>query len=181
MGICVWRQRLTIIDACLCRCWAKWLVNNVCSAIMYWSFQQFYPFFVLDLPMLLWKCDLPWLNADSVKPEIMDCKWWDMQLWGIPQIIHSGTHICKKKSSLGLMDCVLFEVIWHNCTSATSILHVSIVPLASVYACVHICVRVRAYVCVCPVHRANALCNHWIQGSMLGFAWTVDSVDSAIF
>lgn len=35
--ICV-RRRLTIRDACLCSRWAKWLVNNVCSAIMYWFF-----------------------------------------------------------------------------------------------------------------------------------------------
>ncbi|KAF1384467.1 hypothetical protein PFLUV_G00120540 [Perca fluviatilis] len=33
------------------------------------------------------------------------------------------------KSGHGLMDCVFFEVIWHNCTSATSTLHVSVVPL----------------------------------------------------
>lgn len=25
-----------------------------------------------------------------------------------------------------------------------------------------------AHARLCPVHRANALCNHWIQGSMLG-------------
>lgn len=146
MGICVWRQRLTIIDACLCRCWAKWLVNNVCSAIMYWSFQQFYPLFVLDLPMLLWKCDLLWLNADSVKPEVMDCKWWDMRLLGI---FYPGLSVLEHRSvqkqswKNGLR---LFEVIWHNCTSATSTLHVSIVPLASVYA--H-CVSEWVSVCVC--------------------------------
>lgn len=147
MGICVWRRRLTIIDACLCRCWAKRLVNNVCSAIMYWSFQQFYPLFVLDLPMLLWKCDLLWLHADSVKPEVMDCRWWDMQLWGIfcPRLSTLEHRSVRKQSWINGLR--LFEVIWHNCTSATSTLHVSIVPLASVYACVHIvwlrgCVRV---------------------------------------
>ena len=37
-----------------------------------------------------------------------------------------------------------------------------------------VCVCVRARVCF-PVHRDNALYDHWIQGSTVGFAWTVDS------
>lgn len=169
MGICFWRRHLTIIDACFRRCWAKWLVNNVCSAIMYWSFQQFYPFlFVLDLPMLLWKCDLLWLNADSVKPEVMDC---NCGVSSAPDYLLWNTDLYK--SSHGLMDCVFSR----SSGITAQVLHPpSMSALFLWQVCKSVCVCTYC-VCVyaCPVHRANALCNHWIQGSMLGFAWTVDS------
>lgn len=36
----------------------------------------------LDLPMLLWTCHTLCWNADSFKPDVLDCERWDVQLWG---------------------------------------------------------------------------------------------------